>query len=129
MGEELERVGSEFIHAETPASVAGILSYDSLWALQIGGGKFPYLDQLKTLSSSFRHWSLNVDFVEPTADLSKYKIVVAPSPHVVGPAILQSLETFVSNGGVLILSARSGFKNEDNLATQLPPGPLERMAG
>lgn len=35
----------------------------------------------------------------------------------------------MNNGGVLILSARSGFKNEDNLATQLPPGPLERMAG
>jgi beta-galactosidase len=128
MGEELERVGSEFIHAESPASVAGLLSYDSLWALQIGGGKFPYLDQLKTFSNSFRHWSLNVDLVEPTADLSKYKIVVAPSLHVVGPAIVQNLETFVTNGGVLILSARSGFKNEDNLATQLPPGPLERMA-
>jgi beta-galactosidase len=128
MGEELERVGSELLHAETPASVAEILSYDSLWALQIGDGKFPYLDQLKVFSNSFRRWSLNVDFVEPTADVSKYKIVVAPSLHVVDPAIVRNLETFVSNGGVLILSARSGFKNQDNLATQVPPGPFERMA-
>ena len=128
MGEELERLGSEFIRAETPASVAEIVSYDSLWALQIGDSKFPYFDQLKEFANSFRRWSLNVDFVEPTSDLSKYRIVAAPSLHVVDPAIVQNLETFVSKGGILILSARSGFKNHDNLATRVPPGPLERVA-
>jgi beta-galactosidase len=128
MGAELEKVGSEFIRAETPSVVAEILSYDSLWALDISNGKFPYLEQLKVFSSSFNRWSLNVDFVEPTAHLDKYKIVLAPSLHVVDPAIAQNLEAFVNQGGVLILSARSGFKNEDNLATQLPPGPLEALA-
>lgn len=128
MGEELERVGPEFIRAETPASVAEIMSYDSLWALHIGDPKFPYFAQLKAFSNAFHHWSLNVDFVEPAGDLSKYKVVAAPSLHVVNPTIVTNLETFVSDGGILILTARSGFKNQDNLATQMPPGPLERMA-
>ena len=128
MGAELEKVGSEFIRAETPSVVAEILSYDSLWALDIGNGKFPYLEQLRVFSSSFNRWSLNVDFVEPRANLDKYKGVLAPSLHVVDTAIAKGLEAFVNQGGVLILSARSGFKNEDNLATQLPPGPLERLA-
>jgi beta-galactosidase len=128
MGEELERVGSDFVGAETPSVVAEIVSYDSFWALEIAHRKFPYFEQLQSFSSAFRRWSLNVDLLEPAADLSKYKVVAAPSLHVVDPAIVENLETFVRNGGVLVLSARSGFKNRDNLATQLPPGPLERLA-
>jgi beta-galactosidase len=127
MGEELERVGAEFVHAETPASVAQILSHDSFWALQIGDDKFPYFDQLKIFSSSFRRWGLNVNVIEPSADLGEYKVVTAPSLHVVSPEIVEDLERFVNGGGVLILTARSGFKTEDNLATEVPPGLLERM--
>jgi beta-galactosidase len=128
MGVELEKVGSEFVHAETPASVAEVMSYDSHWALQIGDDKFPYFDLLKAFSSSFHHWGLNVDFIEPTGDLGRYKVVAAPTLHVVDPAIVENLEKFVGNGGILILTARSGFKNQDNLATEVPPGLLERMA-
>jgi len=36
MGEEMARVGAELVQAETPASVAEVLSYDSLWALHVG---------------------------------------------------------------------------------------------
>jgi beta-galactosidase len=128
MGNELQKVGLLFAHAETPASVAEIMSYDSRWALQIGDDKFPYLDQLKAFSSSFHHWGLNVDFIEPTGGLGKYKVVAAPTLHVVDPAIVENLEKFVGDGGILILTARSGFKNRDNLATEVPPGPLERIA-
>ena len=128
MGAELGKVGAEFDHAESPASVAVVLSYDSLWALQIGDHKFPYFDQLKVFSNSFRRWGLNTDIVEPTGDLGKYKVVAAPSLHLADPAIVANLERFVSNGGVLILTARSGCKNPDNLATELPPGPLQRLA-
>jgi beta-galactosidase len=128
MGAELGKVGAEFAHAESPASVAVVLSYDSLWALQIGDHNFPYFDELRVFSNSFRRWGLNTDIVEPTGDRGKYKVVAAPSLHVVDPATASNLEKFVSNGGVLILSARSGFKNPDNLATDLPPGPLQHLA-
>jgi beta-galactosidase len=128
MGEELLKVGPNFVRAETPASIAEIVSYDSYWALQIGDDKFPYFDQIKAFSSGFHHWGMNVDCIEPAADLSKYKVVVAPSLHVTDEALVKNLETFVNNGGILILSARSGFKNQDDLATQVPPGPLQRLA-
>jgi beta-galactosidase len=128
MGAELEAVGSEFAGAGTPSVVAAILSYDSLFALDLDHSKFPYLEQFSVFSGAFRRWSLNVDFVEPSADLHKYKVVLAPSLHVVDEAIARNLETFVKQGGVLVLSARSGFKNEDNLSTETPPGPLETLA-
>ena len=128
-GEEFERIGSQIVGAGAPASVAGILSYDSHFALRIGDDKFPYFDQLKLFSSSFRRLSLNVDLVEPLSQLSKYKIVFAPSLHVVDQRIVENLSLYVSNGGTLILTARSGFKNIDNLSKQTPPGPLTGMAG
>ena len=128
MGEEVQRVGSEFVYAESPAKVAGILSYDSLFALRIGD-KFPYFDQLRQVSDGFHHWGLNVDFVEPESDLRKYEVVFAPSLHVLNKAIVDKLDEFVRGGGVLILTARTGFKNEDNLTTQVAPGPLRSMAG
>lgn len=128
MGEELEKVGSDLVHATTPASVAEVMSYDSLWALHVGSTSFPYFDELRAFRGAFRQWGLNVDVVEPSDDLSKYKVVVAPTLHVVSPSVVENLEKFVNRGGVLILTARSGFKSEDNLATQVPPGPLTRLA-
>lgn len=129
MGDELDRVGSEILHAESPAKVAGILSYDSHFALRIGDDKFPYFDQLKQFSNAFRQWGLNVDFVEPKASLDGYGVVFAPSLHVLDEETVANLDRFVRGGGVLILTARSGFKNQDNLATQVAPGPLRSMVG
>ncbi len=129
MGEEIKKIGSVIAHASTPAHVAEIMSFDSLWAMHVGGASFPYYDQLKVFQHAFRRWGLNVDFVEPNSDLHQYKIVVAPSLHVVDDEIATSLESFVRGGGVLILTARSGFKTPDNLATEQPlPGLLAALA-
>jgi beta-galactosidase len=78
MGRELMKSGSQFARAASPASVGEILSYDSLWALHVGGSSFPYFDQLAVLNRAFRRQGLNVDVLEPTADLSKYKVVFGP---------------------------------------------------
>jgi beta-galactosidase len=130
MGREVMKVGSQFARATSPATIGEILSYDSLWALHVGGSSFPYFDQLAVLNRAFRRQGLNVDVLEPTADLSKYKVVLAPTLHVVTPAIAATLDRFVHAGGVLVLSARSGFKTEDNLATERPlPGLLLSLTG
>ncbi len=127
-GDELARFGPAMARTENPSSVAHIISYDSRWALHVGNATFPYMEQLVAISHGFRRWALNVDFVEPMADLSKYKVVVAPTLHVIDPAIVENLDKFVSQGGVLVFTPRSGFKTKDNLATQVPPGPLTSIA-
>jgi beta-galactosidase len=129
MGEEIKKIGSIITHTSSPTQVGEIMSFDSLWAMHVGGSSFPYYDQLKAFQQGFRRWGLNVDFVEPGSDLRNYKIVVAPSLHVVDDEIAASLERFVRDGGVLILTARSGFKTPDNLAVQQPlPGLLSSFA-
>lgn len=128
MGAELERIGQQFSHAESRAQVAMLISYDSMWALDIGPRNFPYLRQHEMVSHSFRRLGLNTDVVDSAADFSRYKVIAAPSLHMVDPATVTALQRFVDSGGILILTARSGMKNPDNLATELPPGPLHPLA-
>lgn len=129
MGEELKRIGAEIANSRLQAQVALVMSFDSLWAFHVGGASFPYYDQLNVFHHAFKRLGLDVDFVEPEADLGAYAIVVAPSLHVVSEEAAENLARFVERGGTLVLTARSGFKDTDNLAVQKPlPGLLARLA-
>ncbi|MBI1983509.1 MAG: beta-galactosidase [Acidobacteria bacterium] len=130
MGKELETLGAEIAGTPTGSPVAGIMSFDSLWALHVGDASFPYFELLNTVHHGFKRLGLNVDFVEPQADLSRYKVVFAPTLHVLDQETVDNLRRFVESGGVLILTARSGVKTPDNLAVEQPlPGLLRALAG
>jgi beta-galactosidase len=130
IGRDLKAVGAAFAKAPTVSAVAQIMSYDSLWALHVGDSTFPYFDQMAVFNRSFRRLGLNLDVVPPETELSNYKIVVAPTLHVVSPEIAARLESFVSSGGVLVLSARSGFKTSENLGVEMAlPGLLRKLVG
>jgi beta-galactosidase len=130
IGSDLKAIGAAFAKASTVSAVAQVMSYDSLWALHIGDSKFPYFEEMISFNRSFRRLGLNLDVVQPESDFSKYKIVLAPTLHVVSPEIVARLESFVSAGGVLVLSARSGFKTSENLGVEMPlPGLLRKLIG
>jgi beta-galactosidase len=128
MGSELREHGARFAQASSPAQVAGVVSYDSDWAINIGHKDYPYLEQLGAWTQAFRRLQMNVDLVEPGADLTSYKIVFAPALYIVDDSIAKWLEAFVSRGGTLILGPRAGFANEDNVGRHLPPGLLAPLA-
>src|SRR5579875_3174809 len=72
----------------------------------------------------------SVDVVSETAPLSGYKLVVAPALNVLTPEAARNLETYVRNGGHLVLGQRSAMKDEDNsLWPQRQPGPLASLLG
>ncbi|HEX7361778.1 MAG TPA: beta-galactosidase [Bryobacteraceae bacterium] len=130
MGKQLGRVGERFAGARSPAHIALLFSYDSLWALHVGGAKFPYIGQMEVFDRAFRRHGLNVDVIDPGSDLGKYRVVVAPTLHVVSRNLAARLGHFVASGGVLVLTARSGYKTMDNLGVQQPlPGLLGKLAG
>jgi beta-galactosidase len=72
----------------------------------------------------------SVDIVSPTADLSQYKLVVAPGLNVISDAVAKNLISYVQNGGNLVLGQRSGMKDDDNaLQPERQPGPLAELLG
>ena len=131
-GKELGQL-SELLHgSRVVAPVAMLVSPDSRWAFHIQPlvEKFNYDQQLQLYYSGFRRAGINVDVLFPQSDFSAYKILVAPSLFVVDKPLVAKLTEFVKNGGTLILSYRSGVKDEHNVVTdQTLPGPLAELAG
>ncbi len=70
------------------------------------------------------------DLVDPTTDLSSYKLVIAPSMAMVNDQIYNNFKKYVESGGHLIIGARSGMKTWANTTTDSPwPGLFAELAG
>ena len=68
--------------------------------------------------------------VATSADLSPYKLVVAPNLYVVDEALADALRAYVERGGTLVLAPRAGVKDRDNVVPeQPPPAWLGELAG
>jgi beta-galactosidase len=131
-GKELARLTDLLKGSKVVSPVALLVSPDSRWAFHIQPlvKDFDYNRQLRLFYSAFRRAGVSVDVVFPGSDFSPYKIVMAPALFVVDKPLVEKLTTFVKNGGTLILSFRSGVKDEHNVVTnQTLPGPLAEMAG
>jgi len=131
-GDEVKRL-KDVLEGTTPLSqVALLVSPDTRWAFHIQPlvKSFDYNRQLHRYYDSLRRQGVNVDVVFPQADLSPYKILVAPSLFVVTPELTRKLIDFVEGGGTLVLTYRSGVKDEHNVFTdETLPGPLAKLAG
>ncbi|HXJ95373.1 MAG TPA: beta-galactosidase [Terriglobia bacterium] len=131
-GQELKQL-TDLLHGTHPVAQAAMLvSPDTRWAFHIQTlvKNFDYNKQLHAYYNALRRQGLNVDVVFPQGDFSLYKVLVAPSLFVVTPALTAKLTDFVQGGGTLILTYRSGVKDEHNVFTdQTLPGPLAKLAG
>lgn len=131
-GKELGQLTELLRGSTVAASVAILVSPDSRWAFKIQPlvKEFNYNRQLHLYYDAFRRLGINVDVVFPHSDFSAYKILVAPSLFVVDKPLVDKLAEFARKGGTVVLSYRSGVKDEHNVVTnQTLPGPLAEMAG
>jgi beta-galactosidase len=132
MGTEIKRAGAQIYASTLHSSVAMLLSYDSRFAFQIQANnpQFSYPDYFHQLYRALYQAHVPVDIVAPTVDLSAYKLVIAPALHVVSKAEAENLKRFVETGGVLVLTFRSGVKDEANAVVDQPlPGLLAELCG
>jgi beta-galactosidase len=71
-----------------------------------------------------------VDVVNMTADLSHYKLVIAPMLYMLRGDIAERLQAFVQNGGTLVITYLSGLVDDTDLCfLSDPPGPLRSVFG
>ncbi|HEV3279074.1 MAG TPA: beta-galactosidase [Terriglobia bacterium] len=132
MGGEVTRLEGVLEGTRPVAQVALLVSPDTRWAFHIQPlvKGFDYNRQLHRYYDSLRRSRVNTDVVFPQGDLSPYKVVVAPSLFVVTPELARKLADFVQGGGSLVLTYRSGVKDEHNVFTDATlPGPLATLAG
>jgi beta-galactosidase len=132
MGAEIARSGAAIAGSVVRPGVAFLLSYDSRFAFQIQPqhAQFSYTGHFRELYRSFHQRHIAADVVDPMAGLTGYRVVVAPAFHVATPAVAERLAQFVAGGGVLIVTQRTGVKDETNLVVERrPPGLLAELCG
>jgi len=132
MGAELKRIGTQISGAETKSRVAILQSYDSRFAFQIQGNspEFGYEKHLAQIYTAFWKRNISVDVISPTAALSKYDLVIAPTLHVLTDNVAANLGDYVRAGGTLVVTPRTGVKDVANVVVNQPlPGLLADVCG
>jgi beta-galactosidase len=132
MGEELRRIGDRIRGAEVRAKAAIMLSYDSRFALltQPNSRAFSYPQHVRDYYAALHRQNIPTAVVAPGADLDDYRLLVVPALYITEEATAANLRHFVEQGGTLILTARSGFKNHHNAVVDRPlPGLLAELCG
>ncbi len=136
---EVQQIGEDFdkaaplLEGTTVHADAAILNdYPSRWAInwQRHNKAFDPVDALMAYYRPLHQALRSVDIVADTAPLTQYKLVIAPALNLLTPQAAQNLQTFVQNGGHLVLTPRSAMKDADNsLWPQRQPGPLTPLLG
>ena len=129
---EMAAAGPVFAGTTPQSQVAILHDYDSRWAIDAHLHTQRY-DQIAVLLGYYRGLEArtqSVDIVDPSVDLARYRLVVAPSLNVISADLGRRLEAYVRAGGHLVLGPRSGMKDGDNgLWPQRQPGPLVGALG
>ena len=102
-----------------PRCEAAILrSYDQEWAIDIQPHhpELRYIGHLMTYYRALWNRNVPVDLIPEEADFSRYRLLIVPLLFLMKPGIADRLRGYAANGGTLVLTMRSGVKDEHDLA-------------
>ncbi len=132
VGKEFQKAGPVLAGTTIKSEVAILHSYDSRWAInwQRHNKNFDVNYEIGYYYGGIRPIAQSVDVLPPTANLSAYKLVIAPGLNVLSDAAAKNLAEYVRGGGHLVLGQRSAMKDDDNgLQPARQPGPLGELLG
>jgi beta-galactosidase len=119
IGEELKLLAPALKNTKVVSEVCILYSHDNDWTLQqpMQPNKFFSLrEHIQLIYNALHDRNIPVDFARPTEDLSKYKIVIAPSLHLLAAGEADRLKLYVQNGGTLVSTFNTGLVNEHSIA-------------
>ncbi|HEX2908869.1 MAG TPA: beta-galactosidase [Phototrophicaceae bacterium] len=132
MGAEIGQIGNQILDSQPTASVALLHSYDTRFAFQIQANNpnFDYPRHLLDIYRALHEQHIAVAVITPETDFSAYKLVIVPALYVLTEPVANQLKQFVTNGGTLVVTPRTGVKNEFNVVVDVPlPGLLADLCG
>jgi beta-galactosidase len=133
LGAELEALGTTTLGGRVQSEVALLFDWENWWAVDYCSGPgidMKYLPQVQRFYQALHEAGYVSDVVAFDADLSRYKLVVAPVLYLLKPGEAERLRAFVENGGTLVVSYFSGIADETDLVfTGGYPGPLRDILG
>jgi beta-galactosidase len=130
LGREIAKVSELLAGSEIKAKVAILNDYNSRWSLnwQRQHKDFDYVEHLRHYYKPLAERNIPVDIISADAPLDGYRLVIAPALVILTPERVQRLTEFVERGGNLVLTLRSGMKDQFNsLLPQRQPGDLSAL--
>lgn len=134
---ELQKTGAELMKLEqyikdrkNDYDALIVRTYDNIWSHEIKRHKAGY-DYKNLLYSYYKaNAAWNVNTAVSRGSYGDYKVVYMPSYNVVREEEIVEIKEYVENGGVLVLSFRSGTRDEyNNMRPLAMPGLFAELAG
>lgn len=132
-GKELKKLGNSMLGALYPAETAVLFDWDNWWDYELCSGPHKnkkYMLEIKQFYHALYVNNVPVNFVSVEDDLSKYKLLIAPSLFMVKSGYDKKINEFVKRGGLFVTNYYSGMVNETDLMyLDGHPGPLSEVLG
>jgi beta-galactosidase len=137
LGKEFAAVSKLLAGSVPKARVAMLNSYESRWSIQWQRHHrdFDYVQHFNHYYRPLAAKNLPVDIlpadhITDEKEISSYRMILAPALLIVREKLAEALKAFVSRGGILVLTLRSGMKDPYNaLLPMRQPGLLRELAG
>jgi len=132
LGADLQRL-AEVSGSTVDSSVAIIVDYENWWAAELDAHPSSLLAYRRTAEGWYRSlWDANipVDIVPRGADLTGYRVVLAPMLYLVRDADVAALDSFTRAGGQVLVTYFSGIADEnDHIRLGGYPGAFRDLLG
>ncbi|MGA4644974.1 beta-galactosidase [Limisphaera sp. 4302-co] len=119
LGEEMKLLAPVIQGTRVVADVAILFSHDNDWALEEPthpNRHFHLREHLALIYAALHDRNIPVEFARPGDDLSRYKLVFAPSLFLLSAAEAQVLKYYVETGGILVGTFCTGLVDEHHIA-------------
>ena len=117
IGKELQRIGDKIKHLKKTNQIALLLDHESLTGLTYfptgSLGDSSYNRIVRWIGDALYRANLEYDVIfTQDMPLDDYRLVFVPSLYSASEDTLQKLDSYVENGGNLVVTFRSGFSDE-----------------
>ncbi len=119
LGDEIKLLAPVLKGSQVIAETCILYSHENDWAMQQPMQPNKFFNQrehIQLFYNGLHHRNVAVDFARPTEDLSKYKLVFAPSLHLMAGGEADLLKLYVQNGGTLVTTFNTGLVDEHHMA-------------
>jgi beta-galactosidase len=133
IGDELKLLAPSLKDTKVVSEVCILYSHDNDWSLQQPNQPNKYFslrEHIQLIYNALHDRNIPVDFARPSEDISQYKIVFAPSLHLLAAAEADRLKLYVQNGGTLVSTFNTGLVDQHHIAPDTGfPGDMTDLFG
>ncbi|MFF5052737.1 beta-galactosidase [Micromonospora sp. NPDC000663] len=132
LGADLKAL-AEVRGSRVDADVAILFDWEAWWAVELDSHPsvdVTYGDRLYALYGALWRAGVTADIVHPSADLSRYRLVLAPTLYLVRDVDVEALHRYVEAGGTVAVTYFSGVVDEnDHIRLGGYPGAFRDLLG